>query len=606
MAVIREVVTRFKYQADTQPIRKAERSMTGLSLAIEGVTSPRTALAGFFGRMGTSVGLTGAAIAGVGAAIAGTAYGLGKLGKSALKSAIDMEQNEVAFETMLKSREKSLKLIEELQMFARETPFEQNTLIQSAKQLLAFGTTAENMIPTLSKLGDIAAGVGLDRMHSIVRAYGRMQVKGRVTMEELNLLLEAGVPILHELAKGMGVTEEALYKMVERGKVRFSDIQKAINSLSTGNGTFAGLMIRQSKTLGGILSNLGDYFEILGTQIGQSVLPEVKALALAVLEFFNQNEKWIKTESTKGIKLFVKMVEGLTQGFSFLIKMVKPVMEYLGGFADIIQRVWQFSIIGRIVNLGLALIHLSDRLGEVKTNLSGVGETFEMLGKAIGGIFTAIAVYRTWPLLILEDLVVWAAGGKSLIGTLFSKGLPLLGQLMDNPKKALAKFFDWFGQKTDAAFAKIFKLVNFEWTPLSNFSKDLKANEKKTKDTGEFATKPGREHFERLKFWFDLINSMTGMNIGPTPAPGAGGPAYKPSMPLLDKTSAASQLGNPMTPEETAGNSGLSAVFNNTFNIDANGLSGSDAKNLIGDEVEKRQRTDLKNWGDMSRRKITA
>ena len=84
--------------------------------------------------------------------------------KEFVKSVVDargqMQQLEVAFETMLGSKSKMQKLMDELTQTALVTPFEFDDVANGAKQLLAYGTAAEDVNHTIKTLGDVAAGVG--------------------------------------------------------------------------------------------------------------------------------------------------------------------------------------------------------------------------------------------------------------------------------------------------------------------------------------------------------------------------------------------------------------------------------------------------------------
>nr|DAD88513.1 MAG TPA: UBA2-like domain protein [Podoviridae sp. cttxo15] len=48
-------------------------------------------------------------------------------------------------------------MLQNLSDFAAKTPFELPEVRQNAKQLLAMGVSAENIIPTMKALGDVAS-----------------------------------------------------------------------------------------------------------------------------------------------------------------------------------------------------------------------------------------------------------------------------------------------------------------------------------------------------------------------------------------------------------------------------------------------------------------
>lgn len=71
---------------------------------------------------------------------------------------------------MLGSAEKANDLLKELSDFAKRTPFELTGLREQAKQLLAFDFSAEEIIPTLESLGNIASVAGLDKLPRLTYA----------------------------------------------------------------------------------------------------------------------------------------------------------------------------------------------------------------------------------------------------------------------------------------------------------------------------------------------------------------------------------------------------------------------------------------------------
>ena len=238
--------------------------------------------------------------------ILGAGTALTAFGAITLKASSDNEQFTVALTNMLKSAEDADVLIGRLKSFAVVTPFELNTLKDMTKTLIAYGFGAGEVIPTLQKLGDIAAGVGTEKLPTIVEAFGKIRTKGKADMEQLNRILEAGVPILEEIAKNTNKSTTEVYKFVELGKVGFSDVAKAMETLSTGSGIFAGGMEKQSKTLGGIFSNIKDIIGQTFVGIGDVFLEDFKGIGNAIQKTFTgENLKSIKTWFIIVRKVFV-------------------------------------------------------------------------------------------------------------------------------------------------------------------------------------------------------------------------------------------------------------------------------------------------------------
>lgn len=191
-----------------------------------------------------------------GLAVAGT--GIVALGTMALKAAADTEQTKIAFTTMLGSAQKAKVFMQDLANFALKTPFELKGLQQSSKQLLAYGSTQDNVLKQLKVLGDISAGVGQDKLPQLILAFGQTQAATKLTGNELRQFTEAGVPIIDALAQHFNVAKDAIADMVKDGAVKFKDVEAALTSLTVKGGKFNDLMAAQSDSLSGKISNVGD------------------------------------------------------------------------------------------------------------------------------------------------------------------------------------------------------------------------------------------------------------------------------------------------------------------------------------------------------------
>lgn len=167
------------------------------------------------------------------------------------------QQLEVAFNTMLGSADKADALMAQLVRTAAITPFGLEGVAQGAKQLLAYGMEAENVNETLTRLGDIAAGLSMP-LNDLVYLYGTTMAQGRLYTQDLNQFTGRGIPMIEELAKVFGVAESKVKDLVEAGRVGFPEVQKVIENLTGEGSKFGGLMEEQSKTVTGQISNIED------------------------------------------------------------------------------------------------------------------------------------------------------------------------------------------------------------------------------------------------------------------------------------------------------------------------------------------------------------
>jgi len=222
------------------------------------------AASGFSGMMGTALKL-GAVLGG-----AGIAYKLYDIGKASLQAAANMEQQKVAFSTMLGGAEKANVLLKEIQAFAESTPFSFNEVVDASKRMIAFGFSASEVIPKLRMVGDVAAGLS-QPIGDMIYLFGQIKTQGKAMTQDLNQFANRGVPIFEEVAKAMGVPKEAVKKLAEEGKITYDVIEKAFQNMTGEGGKFGGLMEAQSKTLGGQWSNFNDQLDKTKVLLGDSL-----------------------------------------------------------------------------------------------------------------------------------------------------------------------------------------------------------------------------------------------------------------------------------------------------------------------------------------------
>ena len=238
-----------KIGADTSELRK---SLNGVKRNI------RQAFGSDFLKASNTAAL---AITGIGAAIAAA-------GAKAIQAAGNLQNVQTAFTNMLGSAEKASAFTKQLQSFAAATPFEFNQVTAAAQKFLAFGFTAEQVIPTLTAVGDAAAGVGLgaEGINRVTLALGQIAAKSKVQSDEMLQLTEAGIPAWQMLADKIGVSVPEAMDMVTKGMV---DAQTGISALVTGmSQKFGGMMEQQSQTIQGTWSTMMDGLEQTAGQVG--------------------------------------------------------------------------------------------------------------------------------------------------------------------------------------------------------------------------------------------------------------------------------------------------------------------------------------------------
>ncbi|MDH6357630.1 tape measure protein [Parabacteroides sp. PF5-9] len=181
----------------------------------------------------------------------------------------EFQKLEVAFETMLGNKQKADALMAQVVDTAARTPFDLQGVASGAKQLLAYGVASEEVTDRLVQLGNIAAGLSIP-LNDIVYLYGTTMVQGRLFTQDVRQFMGRGIPLVKELSKELGKTEEEINAMVTAGKIGFPEVQKVLDNMTKAGGQFFNLMDKQSQTISGKIANLGDAIETMFNNLGKS------------------------------------------------------------------------------------------------------------------------------------------------------------------------------------------------------------------------------------------------------------------------------------------------------------------------------------------------
>jgi tape measure domain-containing protein len=226
----------------------------------------------------------------MGAAAVGA--GAGALLAWPLKLASDLEQSTAKFTTMLGSADAATKMLKSIREMAAATPFETADLISAGETLLNFGVSAEEILPTLQKLGD-ASGGNAERFQSLALVFGQVAANGRLMGGDVLQMVNAGFNPLMEIAQRTGESMTDLRKRMEQGGIGIDEVKQAFTDATGPGGRFFGLMDAQSKTLAGRFSTLKDSIAEALMPLGEYLLPIMKtAVSAATAAIQNIGAAW--------------------------------------------------------------------------------------------------------------------------------------------------------------------------------------------------------------------------------------------------------------------------------------------------------------------------
>ena len=235
-----------------------------------------------------------------------------------------LEQTRVAFTSMLGSADQANTMIANLQKFAAETPFEMPGVRDAAQQLLAFGYDANEIIPTLTALGNAASGLGRgqDGFNHLAFVFGQIRTTGQLMGQDVMQLAQLGVPVKDILAKNLGLTKDELG----------IDANVAIKALIDGmNERFPEMMKKQSETFEGVLSNIKDN---IGQAFGLTGLPLFEEAKNMLLEIKNITDTML-ANAQGGKSLFAGILpDDLIEKASAFGETIKKIFKDAAPVAD--------------------------------------------------------------------------------------------------------------------------------------------------------------------------------------------------------------------------------------------------------------------------------
>lgn len=418
---------------------------------------------------GVGLAATGAAVA-----VLGFATKLTGIIRESSEAASNMQQLNTVFGVLLQSQSKGSALLEEVTQFAAATPMKVPELANATRVLLAYGESSTTVMSTLRRLGDIAAGTG-QRIDEIATLIGKARQAGRLYGDDLNRLNDRGIPLTATLAKNFGITSMEVRKLVEQGQVGFSALEDAINEVTNEGGLFYGMLEKQSKNYGGVMSTLEDNITLAKkafgapinnaltpilqdaiemlkemkpqfTELGEAMAPVVASLVTA----FKDLVVWIGENGKQVLDLvqtygplvakalaLAAAVKAAQMVFGALGAIIRGITGTLSGFTSIIT-----TAASAVINLGSTLDRLAAKyatagvaartagaqiaassamMGAASAGAAAAGAAAPAIGSAIRGLSTGSKVWS----------VVKGVGGKlgGILGPLTA--LHVLGKVSD-------------------------------------------------------------------------------------------------------------------------------------------------------------------------------
>ena len=212
------------------------------------------------------------------------ARGAGRLISEGIKLAKTYEQTAVSFEVFTGSAQGARDILNELEKFSLRTPFSPKQVQDAAKTLLGFGRSTKDVISDLDILGNVAAATNTD-INQLGLVFGQVAGVGKLQGQDALQFINAGIPLYQLLSESIGVSVAEVKELQEQGKITFDVLREAFVDASAEGGKFAGALLKQSQTIGGLFSTLKGIGETTLRELGNAFLPLLKTILPPLINF---------------------------------------------------------------------------------------------------------------------------------------------------------------------------------------------------------------------------------------------------------------------------------------------------------------------------------
>ena len=257
-----------------------------------------------------------------------------------VRTAASLEQAQISFKTMLGSAIDAKQTIAGLVDFAARTPFELPGIIDAARGLILFGERGDEMMRTLTMLGNASAATGED-FAELALIYNQIRGAGKLLQQDFRQLAIRGVLTQQDLADHFKVSTAEIEEMRRAGKISFADIRDIMFKLSEDGGRFGRMMEQQAQTLSGVWSTMRDDFRLMSASLFKHVMPETKEMVKQASQAFT----WVRETfgAKEEVATLAEQMQLMTQRANEADKALREAMRSASERANQASRQWQIA-----------------------------------------------------------------------------------------------------------------------------------------------------------------------------------------------------------------------------------------------------------------------
>lgn len=460
----------------------------GISSSLGDIQGILGGISSFTQGLGTALTVAGAV----------AARGIGELAGSIVDAISVAENASITFETLghtvmglddIGAAQFSNNFLDLLNQFAIKTPYEFAGLVTSARQLMAMGFTADEIVSStngvfsgiLNSAGNAAAALGLtdQGFQNILLQIGHIRAAGKPMAYNINALARNGVNAWQMLADymtnetGIETSIMDVRQAVREGKI---DAETTIAALMEGFAQFDGQMERTSHTFSHVMSNIKDAMMVPIMDLRDAA--GYRGMTDALYDFIDPLKELMYAIAPTVDEMMgrfgggIEWLTGIIENLTVAINDTDP-----GRIADTLQTIGGvllsgpfLVVFGKFVGLagklagfgkkltGAAFSGLASGLSMASRSMSGIAKNKNLL-QVIGGIRTTVAsglssVFGSFTNMIWPTMKSDLARVGADVGTTLMDGFHAF--FGSKAGKTIEKFVDGFASIYSSTLGKAF------------------------------------------------------------------------------------------------------------------------------------------------------
>ena len=427
---------------------------------------------------------------------------------------------------MTGSSEEAAAVVERRRDIGASTPFELPDLAETTQLLMNYGFEAQEARGSMQMLGDISQG-SADKMQRVATAYGQMSSAGKVSLEDIKQMIEAGFNPLQEISESTGESMSSLYDRISKGTISVDEITASMERATSEGGKYFQSMQKQSQTFSGQLSTLKDnanefmgaitqgVFQSLSTGLLPQAISAVQQLQTAfetggataaislagsiIGNFITQMTAKIPEVIPVVVQLLSTLTQAITDNAGTLVNAAMAILTGLGEAFTTLAPMVATLVLTLLTQFALYIQENQQTIIDALVNAildigTWIQENADQIANIIMILFTALseAAIELLPtlletvLVVIEEIANYLSENASMIGErigdfiaamlvwivenlpkILEIGIQLVVAIAEGVISAIGKVVDAFVQLVDSAMAEVRQFASDIWNTIT-------------------------------------------------------------------------------------------------------------------------------------------